>query len=127
MASSPPSTKSSDREKATENEKAVVIDAVTDSSKPNGDASKDSLPPVPFFSLFRFQTPLETTLNIIGLVAAAAAGAAQPLMSLLFGNLTQAFIQFGADVSQGKDVSQSAQKFKDASAKDALYIFIIGG
>ncbi|KAF8176085.1 P-loop containing nucleoside triphosphate hydrolase protein [Pholiota molesta] len=112
MASSPPTTKSSDNEKAKDNEEAAVIDAVADSSNPKDDAPNDSFPP--------------TTLNIIGLVAAAAAGAAQPLMSLLFGNLTQAFIQFGADVSHGKDVSQSAQKFKDASAKDALYIFIIG-
>lgn len=90
------------------------------------DANSDQLPPVPFLQLFRFQTRFETTLNIIGLVAAAAAGAAQPLMSLLFGKLTQAFVEFGAAVSNGEDVTVAAQHFKDLSAKDALYIFIIG-
>ncbi|KAF9477698.1 multidrug resistance protein 1 [Pholiota conissans] len=119
-------------EKAMDSEKptsdAAVIETVIDASKSEDKSKKDSeaFPPVSFFSLFRFQTPFESALNLIGLVAAAAAGAAQPLMSLLFGNLTQAFIQFGADVSQGRDVTQSAQKFKDASAKDAMYIFIIG-
>lgn len=90
------------------------------------DAKSDQLPPVPFLQLFRFQTRLETTLNIIGLVAAAAAGAAQPLMSLLFGKLTQAFVEFGAAVSTGEDVTAAAQRFKDLAAKDALYIFVIG-
>ena len=35
------------------------------------------VPPVSIFQLFRFSTGFELTLDIIGLVAAAAAGAAQ--------------------------------------------------
>lgn len=38
-----------------------------------------SLPPVKLFALFRFATKFEIVLNIIGLILAAAAGAAQPL------------------------------------------------
>ncbi|KDR78665.1 hypothetical protein GALMADRAFT_244150 [Galerina marginata CBS 339.88] len=115
-------------EKALPNEGLSKANPPTeDQAKEKDNAHKDnSLPPVPFLSLFRFQTRLETTLNILGLFAAAGAGAAQPLMSLLFGNLTQSFIGFGAAVSQGKDVSNAAQAFKDAAAKDALYIFAIG-
>lgn len=38
---------------------------------------KDAIPPVSFLSLFRFSTRLEIVLDIIGVVAALAAGAAQ--------------------------------------------------
>lgn len=104
--------------------------ATEEGNNPNEDESatkkETALPPVPFLSLFRFQTPFETTLNLLGLVAAAAAGAAQPLMSLLFGNLTQAFIEFGAALSQGQDVTSAAQNFKEGAARDALFIFVIG-
>lgn len=74
----------------------------------------------------RLHTPFETALNLMALVAAAAAGAAQPLMSLMFGNLSQAFIEFGADITQGQDVTAAGQRFKKLAAQDALYIVIIG-
>lgn len=73
-------------------------------------------------------------LNAIGLVAAAAAGAAQPLMSLIFGNLTKAFVNFGAIMlaaSQGsatqEQVHASAAHFKHIAGLDALYLVAIGG
>ena len=76
---------------------------------------------------------MEIFLNIIGLVAAAAAGAAQPLMSLIFGNLTQAFIDFGTvterfsrgDATQD-EVRAAANHFKDVASEDALWLTIIG-
>ncbi|KAF8902794.1 multidrug resistance protein 1 [Gymnopilus junonius] len=114
---------------ALDNEKlarVAVTSVLKDSFKENTFNEELSLPPVPFFSLFRFQTAFETTLNILGLFAAAAAGAAQPLMSLLFGNLTQSFIEFGAALSQGQDETSSARTFKKDAAKDALFIFVIG-
>ncbi|GAA6011902.1 hypothetical protein JCM10207_003424 [Rhodosporidiobolus poonsookiae] len=40
-------------------------------------------------SVYRFHTRSELLLNAVGLVAAIAAGVANPLMALVFGNLTQ--------------------------------------
>jgi ATP-binding cassette subfamily B (MDR/TAP) protein 1 len=39
----------------------------------------NALPPVKLFALWRFATKFEAVLNVIGLILAAAAGAAQPL------------------------------------------------
>lgn len=44
--------------------------------------------------LFRFTTRFELALNGLGLLAAIIAGAAQPLMTVVFGNLTTSFTQF---------------------------------
>lgn len=41
-------------------------------------------PPVSLFTLFRFSTPFELFLDVIGIVAAAAAGAAQVCYILIF-------------------------------------------
>ncbi|KAF7979346.1 hypothetical protein HWV62_42775 [Athelia sp. TMB] len=105
---------------------------VIDQDQPNDEEAleapkeEEAIPAVSFFALFRLHTPLEIALNLIALVGAAAAGAAQPLMSLLFGNLTEAFIQFAGDISSGQDVAAAAAHFKKLAAQDALYIFVIG-
>ncbi|KIY73235.1 ste6-like protein [Cylindrobasidium torrendii FP15055 ss-10] len=52
------------------------------------------LKPVRFSQLFRFATWFELWLDGTSLIAAAAAGAAQPLMTLLFGRLVQDFVNF---------------------------------
>ncbi|KAF8314155.1 uncharacterized protein EI90DRAFT_3159563 [Cantharellus anzutake] len=39
--------------------------------------------------------PMGMFLDFIGILCALAAGAAQPLMALLFGNLTNNFVNFG--------------------------------
>ena len=90
-------------------------------------------------------------IDFIGLIAAAAAGAAQvfttqviqctflksilqPLMSLLFGNLTQEFVRFGtiaAMAQQGEPgfaelVPAAAESFKKAAANNASYLVYIG-
>ncbi|KAG2338495.1 P-loop containing nucleoside triphosphate hydrolase protein [Suillus weaverae] len=101
-----------------------------------------STQPVSFFSLFRFSTSFEITIDIIAIVCAAAAGAAQPLMSLLFGNLTQDFVNFSsaesnyiASLQSGNPtVIAQAQQIRDAaavgfrksSALDASYLTYIG-
>ncbi|KZV67726.1 P-loop containing nucleoside triphosphate hydrolase protein [Peniophora sp. CONT] len=112
---------------------------VTEEEKPDAiaiAAGKDKVPPVSFTSLFRFSTKFELMLDAIGLVGAIAAGAAQPLMSLLFGNLTNQFVQFGAAAAklQGdptnttlqQEVAAAAAHFRHESSKDALYLVIIG-
>ncbi|CCM03554.1 uncharacterized protein FIBRA_05690 [Fibroporia radiculosa] len=87
--------------------------------------------PVSFFSLFRS----EIAMDIVGLFAAVAAGAAQPLMSLIFGNLTEAFVTFGTtaaeadanptSTSQG-ELNAAAANFRNTAAHDASYLVYIG-
>jgi hypothetical protein len=109
------------------------------------DKAADAAPaiaPVGFTELFRFSTPFELTLDAIGLVAAAAAGksnrslitliadllagAAQPLMSLLFGRLTQDFVDFTIAISKGQGVESARRAFEKNAANNALYLVIIG-
>ncbi|KZP33057.1 P-loop containing nucleoside triphosphate hydrolase protein [Athelia psychrophila] len=104
----------------------VDKDQPVDEERVQPPKDEQSFPAVSFLSLFRLHTPFEIALNLMALVAAAAAGAAQPLMSLMFGNLSQAFIEFGADIAQGQDVTAAGERFKQLAAQDALYIFVIG-
>ncbi|KAF5338963.1 hypothetical protein D9611_008823 [Ephemerocybe angulata] len=107
-----------------------------DSSDSNSATEKEEpeVPPVSFFQLFRFSTKFELFIDVIGLVAAAAAGAAQPLMSLLFGNLTNDFVRFGIVTAQAQSgnataaalVPEAARAFKHAAALDASYLAYIG-
>ncbi|WWD08398.1 hypothetical protein V865_006510 [Kwoniella europaea PYCC6329] len=96
------------------------------------------LPPVSFFALFRFSTPLEMVGMVIGLILAVAAGAAQPLMTLIFGRLTTSFTNYaviaqqisssGLTLSQDQlDQLQSAKDdLKTQSGHNALYLMAIG-
>ncbi|KAG1822804.1 P-loop containing nucleoside triphosphate hydrolase protein [Suillus subaureus] len=119
-------------EKKDPNDDDAVVDA-----KP-----VQTIQPVSFFSLFRFSTSFEITIDIIGVVCAIAAGAAQPLMSLLFGNLTQDFVNFSlaennytaslqsgdpAVIAQAQQIMDAAAAgFRKSSALDASYLTYIG-
>ncbi|GAA5897055.1 hypothetical protein JCM8208_006155 [Rhodotorula glutinis] len=52
-------------------------------------------PPSSFRELFRYTTKFELAMNFVGLICAIAAGVAQPAMTILFGNLTTAFTNYG--------------------------------
>ncbi|KAF5369355.1 hypothetical protein D9758_002765 [Tetrapyrgos nigripes] len=86
------------------------------------------LNPVSFASMFRFSTKLELLLNAIGLVAAAAAGAAQPLMTLLFGDLTLAFVGFQTALADPSRLNFDAtvRDFRHKASIDATYLVVIG-
>ncbi|KAF8268333.1 multidrug resistance protein 1 [Lactarius quietus] len=96
--------------------------------------TEDPAKPVSLVGLFRFSTRFELILNAIGIAAAVAAGAAQPLMSLLFGNLTQDFVSFSSAINNldpnnpdtTTKVDQAAQKFRRIAAQDASYLTYIG-
>ncbi|XP_006462775.1 hypothetical protein AGABI2DRAFT_207384 [Agaricus bisporus var. bisporus H97] len=90
---------------------------------------KEEIVPVGFFAMFRFSTKFEITLDIIGLIAAAAAGAAQPLMTLLFGKLTQDFINFEQvvqDPSRQDQIPAALDSFRTSAALNASYLCYIG-
>ncbi|KAM6494368.1 multidrug resistance protein 1 [Amanita muscaria] len=86
--------------------------------------------PVSISELFRFSTKFELLLDFIGLVCAAAAGAAQPLMTLLFGNLTQDFVSFGIVLNTSPNdaakISAAAAAFRHSASLDATYLVFIG-
>ncbi|KAK0487110.1 ste6-like protein [Armillaria novae-zelandiae] len=90
--------------------------------------------PVSFVGLFRYATIHEKLLNIIGIFAAAAAGAAQPLMTLLFGRLVQDFTDFATTlylIEAGDETAAArfdavAASFRSAAAANASYLVYIG-
>ncbi|KAM5533130.1 hypothetical protein V8D89_013178 [Ganoderma adspersum] len=110
-----------------EKSKDVVVDGP-------GSVPSKQIPPASFTSLFRFATRFELTINALGLVAAAASGASQPLMSLLFSRLTQDFVSFGTAVIQKEQgnadaaasLPAAAANFKHSAALNASYLVYIG-
>ncbi|CAA7269322.1 unnamed protein product [Cyclocybe aegerita] len=106
----------------------------------NGDASTEvkpiqqEVPPVSFSELFRYSTKFELFLDFVGLIAAAAAGAALPLMSLMFADLTQEFVNFSQAVSSAKtgdrdaiaNIPQAAAEFRRTSSQTASYLVYLG-
>ncbi|KAF8957254.1 P-loop containing nucleoside triphosphate hydrolase protein [Flammula alnicola] len=108
---------------------------VKDEKNEEGDVSTEvtpverEIPAISFTELFRYSTRFELSLDFIGLIAAAAAGAAQPLMSLLFGNLTQAFVNFTqivANPARSGEIPQAAADFRHSASKSATYLVCIG-
>ncbi|KAJ7016642.1 P-loop containing nucleoside triphosphate hydrolase protein [Mycena alexandri] len=92
-------------------------------------------PPISFTELFRFSTKFELFIDAIGLVAAVAAGAAQPLMTILFGKLVNQFVNFqtlilqlqSGDASAEAKLPAAAQGFRHQASLLAVYLVIIGG
>ncbi|KAJ1653093.1 hypothetical protein IWQ61_006717 [Dispira simplex] len=55
---------------------------------------QDAVPPVPFFSLFRFAQPLDYLLIAVGLICSIGTGVSQPLMTIVFGDMLQSFTDY---------------------------------
>lgn len=97
---------------------------------------KDDLPQVGLFQLFRFSTRFEVFLMIIGLVLAVAAGATQPLMTLIFSRFTNDFTEFAVIeariVAEGSTpalqalLAASKATLRKQSGDNALYLMAIG-
>lgn len=85
--------------------------------------------PVKFRQLFRFATPTELALNVIGLLLAVCAGAATPLMTLMFGNMARSLVDFGVARKSGlpdDEIRAAGAALVDAASKQALYLMGIG-
>ncbi|KIJ17535.1 hypothetical protein PAXINDRAFT_167550 [Paxillus involutus ATCC 200175] len=80
----------------------------------------DVIPPVPLTQLFRYSSRYELLIDAVGLATAGAAGAAQPLSSLLFGNLIQDFVLFAAAELKYVQETQSGDAAAAAVARQAL-------
>ncbi|KWU43090.1 P-loop containing nucleoside triphosphate hydrolase protein [Rhodotorula sp. JG-1b] len=79
-------------------------------------------PPAGFFELFRYSTKFEVFLNVVGIICAIAAGVAQPAMTILFGNLTTAFTDFGKNPGS----PDARSRLFDEVNKDVLILVYIG-
>ncbi|KAI6035808.1 P-loop containing nucleoside triphosphate hydrolase protein [Pisolithus marmoratus] len=116
-------------------EKADSVEVVTE-------PAEQRAPSVTFPQLFRYATPFELSLNVIGIVGAIIAGAAQPLMTLVFGRFIQDFVTFTAALQtyQSAESSRNAtaisfakqdfdsamDDFRRGTAQDASYLTYIG-
>ncbi|KAM0748705.1 P-loop containing nucleoside triphosphate hydrolase protein [Meredithblackwellia eburnea MCA 4105] len=83
--------------------------------------------------LFRFATPLEIFFNISGLLCAIIAGAAEPLMTVVFGGLTTAFTRYATAATTAASGDPAAVEALRIARdhllrevnKDALYLVYI--
>ena len=77
---------------------------------------------VSFFGLFRYTTQFEIMLNALGLFWAICAGVAQPAMTIIFGNLTTSFVDYGSAVATAQaDPSNAANSQLVSDARDRLF------
>ncbi|KAH8825379.1 multidrug resistance protein 1 [Flagelloscypha sp. PMI_526] len=117
-------------------DKASPKDAESEKSEIQVDAEpvEKEVQPASIAQLFRFSTPFELFIDFIGLVAAAAAGSAMPLMSLLFGRLTQDFVNFGTtlakanagDTAAAGQIPAVAAQFRHSASLNASYLVYLG-
>ncbi|KIK97939.1 hypothetical protein PAXRUDRAFT_807077 [Paxillus rubicundulus Ve08.2h10] len=114
----------------------------TDDTAVHSESLVGVIPPVALTQLFRYSSRYELFIDAVGLVAAGAAGTAQPLLSLLFANLVQDFILFAAAELKYTQETQSgdaaatavarralgaaAAAFRHNAAADASYVVCIG-
>lgn len=93
-------------------------------------SDEEVLPKANFRQLFRYATKLELFYNFCGLVAASVAGAAQPIMTIVFGSLTTTFLTY-SNVSADPNTSQMVRdqarsKLQEEIQRDALYLVYVG-
>ncbi|CAI5996599.1 unnamed protein product [Closterium sp. NIES-65] len=76
------------------------------------EVKEEDVPPVYYWQLFKFADKWDILLMIVGSVSAVGLGMAMPMISLLFGELTNAFGQNTTDVNKLMDaVTSVALKF----------------
>ncbi|KAG1825478.1 P-loop containing nucleoside triphosphate hydrolase protein [Suillus subaureus] len=91
----------------------------TENEAENASAA-DTLVPAPFLSLFRYSTRFEIMLDCFGVIFAIAAGASQPLMTLVFGDMTQDFVTFSSVENEYYQALQSNDTNVIVQAQAAL-------
>lgn len=87
---------------------AKKVDEDVDTSQ-----TEEPIPPVTaYLKLWSFATPLDVFLRCLGALASAGAGTAEPLMSIVFGNLVNLF---------NGNPPISPEEFRSKINKNALY------
>ncbi|EST07302.1 ABC transporter, transmembrane domain protein [Kalmanozyma brasiliensis GHG001] len=81
---------------------------------------------VGFKDLYRYATIWDHIFNFIGLVAAAAAGAVQPLMTIVFGSLTTAFLEYTNALLFDGDIPAARDHLDREIVHGVLFLVYIG-
>uniref|UniRef100_A0A8K9URQ3 ATP-binding cassette sub-family B member 5 n=1 Tax=Oncorhynchus mykiss TaxID=8022 RepID=A0A8K9URQ3_ONCMY len=81
-----------------------TVDTERKPKKGLGRKKKEPAKAVGFFQLFRYATGCEVLLMIIGLLCAALHGIALPLMCVVFGQMTDSFVQSGQQLNLTEQV-----------------------
>jgi hypothetical protein len=68
----------------------------------NDEGEKNKRPRAPFMHLFRFTTPAEKVMILVGAICACAHGALLPILAIVFGSVIQTFI---VPVTSGSDLA----------------------
>lgn len=81
---------------------------------------------VGFKQLYRYATVWDHLFNFVGLIAAAAAGAVQPLMTIVFGSLTTAFLEYSNALLFGGDIPAARDHLNSEIVHGVLFLVYIG-
>uniref|UniRef100_A0A7N8WVX3 Bile salt export pump n=1 Tax=Mastacembelus armatus TaxID=205130 RepID=A0A7N8WVX3_9TELE len=81
---------------------------------------------VGFFQLFRFATCKDIVMMVVGSVCAVLHGSAQPLMLLVFGLLTDTFIDYDIELNELLDIEYEMTKFALYYVGIGMAVFLLG-
>nr|CDI56568.1 uncharacterized protein BN887_02363 [Melanopsichium pennsylvanicum 4] len=95
-------------------------------NKNNKNADNAVADRVGFKHLYRYATPWDHVFNFIGLIAAAVAGAVQPLMTIVFGSLTTAFLEYSNALLFGSDIAAARTHLDRQITHGVLLLVYIG-
>ncbi|KAI8909310.1 P-loop containing nucleoside triphosphate hydrolase protein [Powellomyces hirtus] len=105
---------------------AAAVSAPTGSTPPVADAVQGKR--IAYSALLtRYATPLDKLLMLIGLFAAAASGAILPLMTIIFGDLTNSFNDITADAYRGVPSSEATKDALQDEINEKSLIFVYLG
>ncbi|KAI9224072.1 multidrug resistance protein 3 [Blastocladiella britannica] len=118
---------------------AAAVDATTADAPAKGDAAKDPLleekevpgpEPVPFMQLFRYADGKDKVLMAFGLLSAIIFGTGLPMMTIVFGQITDSFTTYAKAViltPPGGIVDPAAkQDLEDKIVLSVIYFIVIG-
>ncbi|CBQ71273.1 probable Leptomycin B resistance protein pmd1 [Sporisorium reilianum SRZ2] len=123
------STASSDKARQSDekNSDSTTTKSKRSSSKRKKNHVEDgSVDRVGFKQLYRYATVWDHMFNFVGLIAAAAAGAVQPLMTIVFGSLTTAFLEYSNALLFGGDVPAARDHLNHEITHGVLFLVYIG-
>ncbi|KAJ1559362.1 GTPase-activating protein, partial [Cladochytrium tenue] len=77
-----------------------------------------------YLRLYRYATPIDGLLYAVGSLAAVAAGAGAPLMTIMIGNLLDSYTEHSIAAASGAEDADA--QLRNATAKNVLYYIYLG-
>ena len=84
------------------------------------------LPPVSFFTLFRYMDKVDAVFVIIGVIGSLIVGVATPIMTIIFSSLLGDFTRFNQLKFYDHNVSEANSLLTHSARKYCLYFTILG-